>query len=63
MIDLRAGVLAITICLLIAWAADVPPEPLPQNAPVCVQMFYNKDHRPIAREWVPCTDLDRYEMA
>ncbi len=63
MIDLRAGILAVTICLLIALAADVPPKPLPQNAPMCVQPWFNKWGDLVAREWVPCTDLNRAEIA
>lgn len=63
MIDIRAGILAITICLVIAWAADVPPEPLPQNAPTCVQPYFNKRGDLVNQQWVPCSDLDRYEIA
>lgn len=63
MIDIRAGILAITICLVIALAADVPPKPLPQNAPTCMQSYYNIWGDLIARQSVPCADLDRYEWA
>jgi hypothetical protein len=62
-IDIRAGILAITICLLIAWAADVPPKPLPQNVELCVQRWYNKWGEVTAREWVPCDQLNRGEWA
>lgn len=63
MIDLRAGILAITICLLIALAADRPPPPLPQNAPLCRQPVWNKTGDEIGGRMVPCSDLDRYENA
>jgi hypothetical protein len=63
MIDIRAGILAITICLLIAWAADVPPKPHPQNAPLCLQSYYNKWGDLTARQFVPCADLIRLEQA
>lgn len=63
MIDIRAGILAITICLLIAWAADVPPKPLPQNAPLCVQFWFNKWGDVTARQWVVCDELQRAEIA
>lgn len=63
MIDLRAGILAVTICFLIALAADVPPEPLPQNAPMCVQPVWDDLGRQIGGQWVMCSDLDRYEEA
>ena len=63
MIDIRAGILAITICLLIAWAADVPPKPLPQNAPYCAQPVWDKWGRHVGGRYVPCVELDRYENA
>jgi hypothetical protein len=62
-IDLRAGILAVTICFIIALAADVPPKPFPQNAPLCMQPVWDKYGRRIGGYWVPCTDLDRYEQA
>jgi hypothetical protein len=62
-IDIRAGILAIVICLLIAWLVDVPPKPLPQNAPLCVQYWFNKWGDVSAREWVPCDQLNRAERA
>lgn len=63
MIDLRAGLLAITICFLIALAADVPPKPLPQNAPFCMQPVWDDLGRQIGGKLVPCETLDRYEDA
>jgi hypothetical protein len=62
-IDIRAGILAIVICLLIALAANQPPKPLPQNAPLCVQYWFNKWGDMTAREWVPCDQLNRAEIA
>lgn len=47
MIDIRAGVLAITICLLIALANDRP----------------NEYGMRVGGHWVPCNILDRYENA
>lgn len=62
MIDLRGGILAVTICLLIFWAANQPPPPLPQNAPLCLQPYYNKWGDMVRRETVPCSDLNRAEI-
>jgi hypothetical protein len=62
-IDIRGGILAITICLLIAWAADVPKPVQPQNAPLCLQSYYNKFGQLTAKQFVPCTDLIRLEIA
>jgi hypothetical protein len=62
-IDIRAGILAITICLLIAHFAHPTPPPLPQNAELCVQRWYNKWGEVTAREWVPCDQLNRGEWA
>ena len=63
MIDLRGGVLAVTICLLIALAANQPSKPLPQNAPICLQPVWEKTGRIVAGHWIPCVNLDRYEKA
>jgi hypothetical protein len=62
-ISLRAGTLAVTICLLIALAADKPPPPLPQNAPLCRQPIWNHLGHEIGGRFVPCEILDRYEIA
>jgi hypothetical protein len=62
-IDIRGGILAVTICLLIAWAADVPPPVQPQNAPYCAQPVWDKFGRQIGGRYVPCIELDRYEWA
>jgi hypothetical protein len=63
MIDIRAGILAITICFIIALAADVPPKPLPQNAPYCAQPVWDRYGNQIGGRYVPCVELDRYEFA
>lgn len=63
MIDVRAGILAVTLCFLIALAADVTPPPQPQNVELCVQFWFNKQGQMTAREWVPCNELNRGEIA
>lgn len=63
MIDIRSGILAVTICFIIALAADVPPKPHPQNAPYCAQPVWDKYGRHIGGRYVPCNQLDRYEHA
>ncbi len=63
MIDIRAGILAVTICFIIALAADVPPKPLPQNAPYCAQPVWDRWGRVVGRKTVLCSELDRYEHA
>lgn len=68
MIDIRAGILAITLCLLIALAADRPKPILPQNAPYCPVdvRVAGKDergewHYGWSKMYRPCEELDRYE--
>ena len=59
----RDLVLTITILALIYIAANRPPPPLPQNAPLCIQPFFNKQGQLTTQQWVPCQDLDRFEQA
>lgn len=68
MIDIRAGILAVTICLIIFAAANQPKPVKSDQVDYCVITYKvaGKDadgewHTGWARGYGPCSLLDRYE--
>lgn len=62
-IDLRAGILALTICALV-FIADNQPRPVKSvKVDYCVQPVWNVWGERIGGRWVICSELDRYEQA
>ena len=62
-LDLRGGIAAVSICLLIA-LIDYQPRPVKDNQiPYCMQPVWDRYGRTVGGHWVPCNILDRYENA
>lgn len=63
MIDVRAGILAVTICLVIALIDNAPRPVKSVQTDYCAQPVWDKWGREIGARYVPCDQLDRYEEA
>lgn len=63
MIDVRAGILAVTICLVIALIDNAPRPVKPVQVDYCSQPVWDKWGREIGAMYVVCSELDRYEEA
>lgn len=63
MIDIRGGILAVTICIVIALIADRPAPVKDNQVPYCSQPIWGRHGMEIGAKFVPCAELDRYEEA
>ncbi len=63
MIDIRGGIIAVTIAIVVALIADRPAPVKDNQVPFCMQPVWDEYGREIGGRFTECANLDRYEFA